>query len=87
MTRIIHTVSAILLTLCACKQSGNTSAADDIVLGIIADLTGATADVGKPYNEGMLAYIDDLNAKGGLKGRKINALSEDYAYKVPNAEE
>ena len=47
MTRIIHTVSAILLALCACKQSGNTSA-DDIVLGIIADLTGATADAGKP---------------------------------------
>jgi hypothetical protein len=48
MTRIIHTVSAILLTLCACKQSGNTSAAADIVLGIIADLTDATADAGKP---------------------------------------
>ena len=87
MTRTIHTISAVLLTLCACKQSGNTSASDDIVVGIIADLTGATADVGKPYNEGMLAYIADLNAKGGLKGRKINALSEDYAYKVPNAEE
>jgi len=85
MTRTIYTISAVLLTLCACKQSGNAS--DDIVLGIIADLTGATADVGKPYNEGMLAYIDDLNAKGGLKGRKIHALSEDYAYKVPNAEE
>jgi branched-chain amino acid transport system substrate-binding protein len=70
MTRTIHTISAVLLTLCACKQSGNPSVSDDIVLGIIADLTGATADVGKPYNEGMLAYIDDLNAKGGLKGRK-----------------
>jgi branched-chain amino acid transport system substrate-binding protein len=110
MIRIIHTISAVLLAVCACKQSGNTSggggsetkpaageaakaptaanpASGDIVLGILADLTGATADVGKPYNEGMLSYIDDLNAKGGIKGRRINALSEDYAYKVPNAEE
>jgi len=89
-------------TLPACKQSGSTSGGasetkaasaeakpgnDDIVLGILADLTGATADVGKPYNEGMLAYIDDLNTNAGIKGRKIRALSEDYAYKVPNAEE
>ena len=42
-----------------------------IKVGIIADLTGATGDVGKPYNEGMMAYIDWLNAKGGIKGRKI----------------
>lgn len=63
------------------------AASDDIVVGILADLTGATADVGKPYNEGMLAYVDNLNAQGGIKGRKIAPMSEDYAYKVPNAEE
>src|ERR1043165_3759866 len=60
------------------------AASGDITVGILADLTGATADVGKPYNEGMLAYIDNLNANGGIKGHKVNALSEDYAYKVPN---
>lgn len=102
MTRTMHIIGAVLLTCSACKQSGNTSggteskappaeakgaASGEIVLGILADLTGATADVGKPYNEGMLAYIDNLNAQGGIKGRKIAALSEDYAYKVPNAEE
>lgn len=59
----------------------------EIVIGVIADLTGATAEVGKPYNEGMLAYVDKINAAGGIKGSKIKALSEDYAYKVPNAEE
>jgi branched-chain amino acid transport system substrate-binding protein len=63
------------------------AAAGDIPIGVIADLTGLTADVGRPYNEGMLAYVDNLNASGGIKGRKINAMSEDYAYKAPNAEE
>jgi branched-chain amino acid transport system substrate-binding protein len=62
-------------------------ASEEIVVGILADLTGPTADVGKPYNEGMLAYIDSVNTAGGLKGKKIKPLSEDYAYKVPNAEE
>ena len=58
-----------------------------IKIGIIADLTGPTADVGKPYNEGMLGYVDWLNAKGGVGGRKIEAMSNDYAYQVPAAEE
>ena len=101
MTRTLRTLSVALLAVAACKQSSNSSssgsetkpaadkkpASGDIVVGILADLTGPTADVGKPYNEGMLAYIDHLNSEGGIKGRKINAMSEDYAYKVPNAEE
>ncbi|MGH3714757.1 MAG: ABC transporter substrate-binding protein [Micromonosporaceae bacterium] len=77
-----------LLGLTACGgPGGGTGEGEDIVIGVIADLTGATADVGKPYNEGMLAYVDKLNADGGIEGRKIKALSEDYAYEVPNAEE
>ena len=63
------------------KEAGN------ITIGILADLTGATADVGRPYNEGMLGYVDNLNAAGGIRTRRVVALSEDYAYKVPNAEE
>jgi len=89
--------------LSACKPSSGTPspagaeakqaagpdkpASDGIVVGILADLTGVTADAGKPYNEGMLAYIDNVNAQGGIRGQKIQALSEDYAYKVPRAQE
>lgn len=79
-----------LLLLAACGGPGSGGAGQDnkeIVIGVLADLTGATADVGTPYNEGMLAYVDKLNAAGGIDGRKIKALSEDYAYKVPTAEE
>src|SRR5262245_49882692 len=101
MTRTLRMLSVAVLAVVACKQSSNSSssgsetkpaadkkpASGDIVIGVLADLTGPTADVGKPYNEGMLAYIDHLNSQGGIKNRKINAMSEDYAYKVPNAEE
>ena len=68
----------------AAPADGDTT---PIKIGIIADLTGATGDVGTPYNEGMMGYIDDINAKGGISGRKIEAMSNDYAYKVPAAEE
>jgi branched-chain amino acid transport system substrate-binding protein len=93
---------AFLLAVSACrggdssgskKEEPKTGApeaakpAGDIVIGVLADLTGATADVGRPYNEGMLGYVDNLNGSGGIKSRKVVLLSEDYAYKVPNAEE
>jgi branched-chain amino acid transport system substrate-binding protein len=83
--------SAALALVAGCGGPGGDTGAgqdgEEIVIGVLADLTGATADVGKPYNEGMLAYIDKVNAAGGINGSKIKALSEDYAYKVPNAEE
>lgn len=77
------------LALSACGGGGAASADSDepIPIGIIADLSGATGDVGTPYNEGMLAYIDNLNANGGIDGREIDASSNDYAYEVPQAEE
>ena len=71
----------------AATSGGEESASGPIKVGIIADLTGATGDVGRPYNEGMLGYIDWLNAKGGINGRTIEAMSNDYAYQVPKAEE
>ena len=81
--------ASVLLGLAACGGGGGGAASDNapIKVGIIADLTGATGDVGKPYNEGMLGYIDWINAKGGIKGHKIEATSNDYAYQVPKAEE
>ncbi len=80
--------AAVALALTACGGGGSSSGGGDTIkVGIVADLTGATGDVGKPYNEGMLGYIDWINAKGGISGKKIEAMSNDYAYQVPKAEE
>jgi len=88
LSKLSAGLAAALIGLSACGgPDGGGDESEEIVIGVIADLTGATADVGKPYNEGMLAYVDNLNAKDGIEGRKIKALSEDYAYQVPTAEE
>lgn len=84
----VATAAAAALILSACGGGGGGG--DDegpIRVGIIADLSGATGDVGTPYNRGMLAYINWLNAEGGIEGREIQALSNDYAYAVPQAED
>src|SRR5690349_18069704 len=81
-------VSLCSLCLVACDTRRDDPTRDSaIVVGVLADLTGPTADVGRPYHDGMLAFIDDVNARGGVHHRKIRALGEDYAYKVPIAEE
>lgn len=84
----LASVTALVLALAACGDDGGSDGGDGpIKVGIIADLTGATGDVGTPYNEGMLAYIDYRNGEGGIDGRDIEATSNDYAYEVPKAEQ
>lgn len=61
--------------------------AETIKIGAIFDLTGATADVGKPYSQGQIAFIDWKNEQGGIQGRPIELVSQDYGYAVPRAEE
>ena len=81
---------AALLLLAACtrqREQEQPAQTPEIVIGVLADLTGPTSDVGRLYHEGMLACIDDLNARGGIQHRRLRALSDDYGYKVPVAEE
>lgn len=86
----IAAAAALALTACGPAESGGGGGDADsdapIKIGIIADRTGATGDVGTPYNDGMLGYIDQLNKDGGIEGREIDATSKDYAYDVPTAE-
>lgn len=79
--------SALVLSACGGDGGGGDADSDEpISIGIIADLSGATGDVGTPYNQGMLAYVKWRNADGGIEGRQIDADSNDYAYEVPQAE-
>jgi len=59
----------------------------DIKVGAIFDLSGATADVGTPYSEGIRDYVEYRNAQGGIDGHKIAMTFQDFGYKVPQAEQ
>jgi branched-chain amino acid transport system substrate-binding protein len=62
-------------------------AADDIVIGVQCDRTGATQIVGTVLCPGFHDYIALVNSKGGVEGHKIKALEIDHEYKVPPAVE
>ncbi|MEO6079973.1 MAG: ABC transporter substrate-binding protein [Steroidobacteraceae bacterium] len=66
-----------LLTGCS-KQGGGTTAADDTIkIGEFASLTGKEAAFGQSSHKGTQLAIDELNAAGGVLGKKIELISED----------
>ena len=60
-------------------------AADEIKVGSINDLTGATSDVGKDAALGVRECVTYVNDSGGINGKKIKLLLYDYGYRVPEA--
>lgn len=56
-----------------CKKS----AGDTIKVGEFASLTGKEATFGNSSHEGTLLAVEEINAAGGLLGRKIELLTED----------
>ncbi len=82
-------IGAAVLTLALAISAGAQARgeAETIRLGGIFDLSGPTSDVGTPYSEGIKGYIDFVNSKGGIKGRKIELISQDYAYNVARGEQ
>lgn len=62
--------SATLLPLAA-------MAADDIVVGSIHDLSGGLDIYGKPMADCMTLAVEELNAAGGLLGRKLKLATYD----------
>ncbi len=80
MKQILITGAALVA-----MASGSAMAADGILVGHIADITGATSSVGKPYGQGIADAMNYINAHGGIAGKKIIFETVDYAYEVPRA--
>lgn len=59
--------------------------AKTVKVGALVDLTGPTADVGKPYADGVRDCVRWFNENGGLNGDKIKLIMIDYGYKIPQA--
>src|ERR1043165_4984535 len=77
-------VSALALTqLPAYAQTKVTNegiSAAEIVLGTHQDLSGPIKGWGVPVSNGMKMAVEEINAAGGVQGRKIKLVVEDSAY-------
>jgi branched-chain amino acid transport system substrate-binding protein len=56
------------------------SAAGDILVGMSVPLTGPASAIGASVKAGATAYLDRLNADGGIDGRKVRLVVEDDGY-------
>ena len=65
------------LVLAASLLVAGGVAAQDIKIGLVAALTGASAQSGEAITRGLAIAIDELNAKGGVLGRKVVLVRRD----------
>ncbi|TAL04086.1 MAG: ABC transporter substrate-binding protein [Verrucomicrobia bacterium] len=72
-------LAAVALALAGCKPSSEskTGAADTIKVGEFASLTGKEAAFGQSSHKGTLLAVEEINAAGGVLGKKIEFIYED----------
>src|SRR6185369_2303447 len=68
--------SRILLLAAGLALAGAASA-QDIKIGLVAAMTGQSAQSGEAITRGLTIAIDEINAKGGILGRKLVLVRRD----------
>ena len=85
-------VSLIVLCLCllglaSCNPSGgDTAPTEEIVIGEYGSLTGEDATFGTSTKNGIEIAVDEVNAAGGLLGKKVRVIVEDDQGKPEEAQ-
>jgi branched-chain amino acid transport system substrate-binding protein len=83
MTRIflaICVITSIFLSASCVDKSGTnttTTGGDTIKVGVYGDTTGATSSFGQSTKNGIQLAFDEINAAGGVNGKKLEMIFED----------
>lgn len=75
MAKSLRKVLGILAALAI--TSGIARAQDEIPVGEFASLTGGNASFGQSSHKGTQLAIDEINAAGGVLGKKLKLITED----------
>lgn len=65
----------LVLPMSACSSAGDSPAT--IKIGFIGTLTGGAADIGLTALEGVQIAVDEINAGGGVNGKKLEIVKKD----------
>jgi branched-chain amino acid transport system substrate-binding protein len=88
---ILISIAVLSFGLLGCppkENGGNTTTAagsGDILVGEYGSMTGSEATFGQSTHNGIIMAADEINAAGGINGRKIKVLSEDDQSKSEEA--
>src|SRR5881394_4020363 len=80
--------SALMLALSAPAFAADTPGvtATEIKIGGVFPFSGPASSIGL-IGKGVLAYVQSINDRGGINGRKINYIAMDDAYSPPKSVE
>ena len=70
-------VAVLAAVLSGCKPAGGGAAGDTIPIGEFASLTGSEAAFGRSSHNGTVMAIEEVNAAGGILGKKVTLITED----------
>src|SRR6201984_3102243 len=62
------------------KVTNEGISANEIVIGTHQDLSGPIKTWGVPVSNGMKMAVEEINAAGGINGRKLKLILEDNGY-------
>jgi len=88
MKRLTKALAAMAIAagLSGMAQAATQGVSDDeVVIGSVNDLSGVFAAIGVPAVNGAQLRFDEINAQGGVHGRKIRFVVEDNGYQIPRA--
>ncbi|HAO43966.1 MAG TPA: branched-chain amino acid ABC transporter substrate-binding protein [Afipia sp.] len=88
MIKRLKLASALLLALSASASASEMPGvtATEIKVGGVFPFSGPASSIGL-VGRGVLAYVQSINDRGGINGRKINYIAYDDAYSPPKAVE
>jgi branched-chain amino acid transport system substrate-binding protein len=66
-----------LVIMALAGWSFSATAADPIKIGVIGPLTGGSAPMGVSMRDGVKLAVNEINAKGGVLGRKLQIVERD----------
>ena len=86
LKKVMHILVIALLTgvFAIPAMSGPAMAADDIKIGTLFVMTGKLGGYGKSGWQAVQLAVDEINASGGIMGRKVVAYNEDTKCKPEN---
>ncbi|HYH10114.1 MAG TPA: ABC transporter substrate-binding protein [Thermoanaerobaculia bacterium] len=91
-TWLVLSTALLSLLLIGCPpKTGETGAAaaggegGEIVVGEYGSMTGGQATFGVSTHNGIMLAVDEINAGGGVNGRKIRVITEDDQSKAEEA--
>ena len=77
MKKILAMILALVMCVGLLAGCGGKEEGDTIKIAFIGNTTGDYAQYGVPVRNGVMLYIDQLNANGGINGKKVVVLEYD----------